>query len=228
MPNHARLPLWDDKSNAQKLDALHHLVMDMYRYQLGDALSQIKAILDAHQTTDEKEQQDIILIKQLIQAHPNIINMNCEVGHLTASAIIVDITSNKTLLHFHKRLNRWLQVGGHADYETDFSQVALREAQEETGLSDLAYYPVDSPVVPLDFDVHTFPQRNAIPEHLHLDFRYVLTTSQPNALAPADGESVQFKWLTFDEALSLIGEEDYALRRAIQKTQELIHYSPSQ
>lgn len=221
MPHHARLPLWDNKSDAQKLDALHHLLMDLYRYQLGDVLSQIVGMLDAHQTTDKKEQQDIALIKQLIQAYPNIVNMNCEVGHITASAVIVDLTSYKTLLHFHKRLNRWLQVGGHGDYETDFSQVALREAQEETGLPDLAFYPPDKPIVPIDYDAHTFPQRKDLPEHLHLDFRYILTTRQPDALSPEDGESVQFKWLTFDEALSLLGEDDYGLRRLIQKAQKL-------
>jgi len=221
MPYHARLPLWDDKTDTQKLDSLHHLVMDLYRYQLNDSLSQITAMLSAHQTTDEKEQQDITFIQELIQKHPNIINMNCEVGHLTASAIIVDLTSHKTLLHFHKRLNRWLQVGGHADYETDFSQVALREAQEETGLPDLTFYPSDKPVVPIDYDAHIFPQRNDIPEHYHLDFRYLLTTRQPDALSPEDGESVEFKWLTFDEAFSLINKDDHAFRRLLQKASDL-------
>jgi 8-oxo-dGTP pyrophosphatase MutT (NUDIX family) len=166
------------------------------------------------------------VIKQLIQENPNILNMNCEVGHLTASAVIVDLTSHKTLLHFHKRLNLWLQVGGHGDYETDFSQVALREAQEETGLPDLAFYPQNLPTVPIDIDVHTFPQRKDIPEHLHLDFRYVLTTRQPDAVSPEDGESIQFKWLTFDEAFLLINEEDHALRRLLRKALDLVNDHP--
>ena len=221
MPYHAGLPLWDDKTDTQKLETLHHLVLDLYQYQLGDCLSQIVKMLDAHQTTDEQEQHDIAFIKQLVQTHPNIMNMNCEVGHLTASAVIVDLTSHKTLLHFHKRLNRWLQVGGHADYETDFSQVALREAQEETGLPDLTFFPTNKPTVPIDYDAHIFPQRKDIPEHYHLDFRYVLTTRQPNAVSPEDGESVEFKWLTFEEALALIGEEDHALRRLLYKVSDL-------
>jgi len=224
MPHHARLPLWNDKSDAQKLDTLHDLVMDLYRYQLNDTLSQIAAMLDAHQTTDEKEKHDIKFIKELIQSNPNILNMNCEIGHLTASAIIVDMTSHKTLLHFHKRLNRWLQVGGHADYETDFSQVALREAREETGLPDLAFYPPEKLITPIDYDAHTFPQRKAIPEHFHLDFRYVLTTYKPNEVSPEDGESVEFKWLTFDDALLLIGEDDHAFRRLLQKASNLFKH----
>jgi 8-oxo-dGTP pyrophosphatase MutT (NUDIX family) len=221
MPCHAHLPLWNDKTDTQKIETLHQLILDLYQYQLGDSLSQIIAMLDAHQTTDEKEQHDIAFIKQLIQTHPNIMNMNCEVAHLTASAIIVDLISHKTLLHFHKRLNRWLQVGGHGDYETDFSQVALREAQEETGLPDLAFYPLSKPILPIDYDAHIFPKRGDIPEHYHLDFRYVLTTRQPDAVSPEDGESVEFKWLTFDEALQLIGKDDHAFRRLLQKASDL-------
>ena len=224
MPNHARLPLWDDKSDSQKLETLHQWVMDLYRYQLGDTLAQMMAMLEAHQPADEKEAHDIELIQQMIQAHPNIMNMNCEVGHLTASSVIVDDNSHKTLLHFHKRLNRWLQVGGHGDYETDFSIVALREAQEETGLPDLSFLSNNSPIVPIDYDVHTIPQNGDFPEHLHLDFRYVLTTSQPDQLSPEDGESAQFKWLTFDEALSL-GDIDYSLKRLLKKARDLVSNS---
>jgi hypothetical protein len=62
MPNHARLPLWDDKSDPQKFDTLHQILMDLYRYQLGDTLLDIIAMLDAHQTTDKKEQHDIALL----------------------------------------------------------------------------------------------------------------------------------------------------------------------
>jgi 8-oxo-dGTP pyrophosphatase MutT (NUDIX family) len=221
MPSHARLPLWDDKSDAQKLETLHSLVMDLYRYELADTHRQLLEMLNAHQTTDPKEIADIATIKRLIHEHPNIINMNCEVGHITASAIVVDMTSKRILLHFHKRLQRWLQVGGHADYERDFSLVALREAQEETGLPDLAHYPEQTSVVPIDYDIHTIPQSNDKPEHLHLDFRYILVTNQPDALSPADGESTRFKWLSFDDALSLGDDIDDALHRLIDKTCKL-------
>lgn len=221
MVHHAQLPLWDNKSDTEKIETLHEMVMDLYRYQLGDVLDQIIQMLEDHIPADHKEQQDIAMMKQLIRQHPNIMNMNCEVGHLTASAIIVDIQSNRICLHFHKRLKRWLQVGGHADYETDMTEVALREAQEETGLSDLAFFPVEKPVVPLDYDVHTIPQNKNIPEHLHLDFRYVLTTNQSEQVSPESGESTDFKWLTFDEALALGDEIDYALQRLIRKAQKL-------
>lgn len=226
MSRHARLPLWDDRSPEQKLETLRQLLFDLYRYQFRDALSQILRLLDAHQPADAKEAHDIELIMRLIAEHPNIISQNCEVGHITASALIVDPTSQRALLHFHKRLRRWLQVGGHADFETDFAQVALREAREETGLPDLSFYPPTENPTPIDYDAHTIPQRGDVPAHLHLDFRYLLVTRNPANLAPAAGESMCFRWLRFEEALASGDEIDDSLKRLLRKGQALSRESP--
>ena len=216
-PQHARLPLWQDKSPEDKLDTLRELALDLYATQFRQARLDLLAMLDAHSPADEKESRDMQRIRELVAAHPNIFSMNCEVGHVTASAAIIEPTTRRALLHYHKRLGRWLQVGGHAEYETDFAQVALREAREETGLPDLAFYPPAEKAAPIDYDVHTIPQSGDKPEHLHLDFRYVLVTLQPDELAPASGESIQFRWLSFADALEMGDAIDDSLRRLLRK-----------
>ena len=217
MFGHARLPLWEDQCTEQKLDTMRQLVLHLYRVHFSNAVGEVLAMLDAHQPGDAKEASDIQMIKQLIAQHPNIFCPNCEAGHITASALIVDATSLRTLLHYHKRLRRWLQVGGHADYETEIAQVALREAREETGLSDLSFFPPQDKPVPIDFDVHVILQHGDIPQHHHLDFRYLLLTRCPDVLSPSAGESTQFKWLSFDDALAFDDEIDASLKRLLRK-----------
>ena len=123
-------------------------------------------------------------------------------------------------------MGRWLQVGGHCENETDPAQAALREAREETGLPDLVHFPPAAKPVPIDFDVHAIPEFDDLPQHLHLDFRYLLFTDQPENLAPRDGESTRFRWLPFREALALDADIDDSLRRLLRKAERLVDSSP--
>src|SRR5436305_9657602 len=59
-----------------------------------------------------------------------------EPGHITASCYIVD-PGWRLLLHHHRRLNRWLQMGGHVEADELTPDAALREGREEPGLADL-------------------------------------------------------------------------------------------
>lgn len=221
-PRHAHLPLWQDKTPAEKLDALRDLLLELYGFQFREARAQVLMLLAAHTPADDKEARDMQRIKSLVAAHPNIFCAHCEVGHITASAAIVDPDQKRALLHYHKRLGRWLQVGGHAEYETGFAAVALREAREETGLPDLAHIPPSDAPAPVDYDVHTIPQRGDMPEHLHLDLRYVLATHQPDALAPSKGESTRFRWLSYSDVLNMDLEIDDSLRRLLRKAFALV------
>src|SRR5689334_22660234 len=87
-------------------------------------------------------------------------------GHLTSSAIIVNQAGTRVLLGHHRKLDRWLQFGGHGEpEETDPESVALREVQEETGIHYCDFHP-DAPR-PFDLDVHTIPEHKGVPEHKH-------------------------------------------------------------
>lgn len=225
MPHHAKLPLWDDKSSEQKLEAMRELLDDLYAVTFAEARKQILDILEKAVPWNAQEKDAIETMKQLIQEHPNIMMPNCEVGHVTGSALIVD-NQRRCLLHYHKKLNRWLQVGGHAEYETDVAKVAMREAKEETGLPDLQHFPDTDDPFPIDFDVHTIPATDTRPEHLHLDFRYMLKTNQPESLNPPDGESKEFVWATFEDILNPPDLDDdklldLALKRLIQKCKDV-------
>jgi 8-oxo-dGTP pyrophosphatase MutT (NUDIX family) len=218
IPFHAQLPLWHDKSESQKLDTLRAMLDDLYAYTLADARAKLEKTLREAVPADEKEAQDIATMLRLLAEHPNIMAQNCEVGHFTASALVVD-KAGRVLLHYHKNLKRWLQFGGHADYETNFAIVALREAEEETGLPDLRFFSEQ----PLDFDVHPIPQSRERPPHLHLDIRYMVITEKPEALNVPPDESEILQWASFDEWLSPDNpkELEYSLKRLLGKGKAL-------
>lgn len=218
MPFHAELPLWNDKSDSQKLDTLRAMLDDLYAYTLAEPRAKLENILREAVPSDEKETADIATMLCLLVKHPNIMAQNCEVGHFTASALVVD-KAGRVLLHYHKNLKRWLQFGGHADYETDFAVVALREGIEETGLPDLRHISKK----PLDFDVHPIPQSGERPAHLHLDIRYMLITENPEALNVPPDESQTLHWASFDEWLSPDNpkELEYSLKRLLMKGKAL-------
>ena len=115
------------------------------------------------------------------------------------------------LLHHHRRLDRWLQLGGHDEGEHDPLATALREAREESGLLDLR--PLSTAI--LDIDVHAIPAGRSEPAHLHHDVRYALQTSTPEAIAQQDAESLRPGVARPGEAARRMAEPgaDRALRR---------------
>ncbi len=97
--------------------------------------------------------------------------------HFTGSALVVDPARRTVLLRWHARQQGWLQVGGHVDPgEEDPFQTANREAQEETGLTDLEPWPDPQRPELLQAVVVPVPAGKGEPPHHHADLRFVLAT----------------------------------------------------
>ncbi|MCC7013977.1 MAG: NUDIX hydrolase [Planctomycetes bacterium] len=118
-------------------------------------------------------------------------------GHLTASALVVDSERKRALLTHHKKLGRWLQLGGHCDGDANLAHVALRECVEESGIADLVVLPA-----PIDLDIHTIPGRKDEPEHLHYDTRF-LVVAPAGATPQVSDESHALAWVAPDELARL-------------------------
>lgn len=113
-------------------------------------------------------------------------------GHFTGSAWLVSGDGHRVLLTHHRKLGRWLQLGGHADGERDLASVALREAEEESGLPDLRVEPAI-----FDLDRHWIPAREAEPGHWHYDVRFVVHATGTEAFAVSP-ESLALAWREVD------------------------------
>lgn len=129
-------------------------------------------------------------MQQFIRSTPDCFERGHSAGHITGSAWLVNPRGDKVLLTLHHKLGRWLQPGGHADGDTDILRVAMREAEEESGICGISAL---SPEI-FDIDIHLIPARPAAggPAHYHYDIRYLLKAPHENyAISP---ESDELAW----------------------------------
>lgn len=139
----------------------------------------------------------------------------CFPSHFTGSALVVNADGERALLHHHRKLDRWLQFGGHCDGEEDLLQVACREAQEESGIEGL----IVASARPFDLDIHEIPARGSEPAHFHFDVRYVLIAPEDAAVS-VSSESHDVRWFTATEMLELPLDEGQ--QRMVAKWRALV------
>jgi 8-oxo-dGTP pyrophosphatase MutT (NUDIX family) len=175
--------------------------------------------LAGHEPADPEEAKDLAQIRAFVARHAAPFDRLIVEGHLTASALVVSAAGDRVLLLHHRKLDRWLQPGGHGDPgESSGEQVALREALEETGIDGLFLHP--GAPRPLDVDVHDIPARGDEPAHEHLDLRYLVVAPEGAAILPALAEMHDLRWFAWDEVAAL--EPDPGLRRALGKARRVL------
>ena len=131
-------------------------------------------------------------------------------GHFTASALVLDRDFTRVLLTHHRKLNIWIQLGGHADGDLDLPRAAQREAVEESGLADVV---LAGPSI-VDVDIHRIPPHGREPGHDHYDVRYAFLADPGERLVVSD-ESHDLAWVPVER----LGEysREVSLHRAVRK-----------
>jgi 8-oxo-dGTP pyrophosphatase MutT (NUDIX family) len=147
---------------------------------------------------------------QLMADDPLVASRERRDAHLSASAWLVSGDGRRVLLTHHRKLDRWLQLGGHADGDTNLARVALREAEEESGLAGLA---VEPPI--FDLDRHRIPARGDEPEHWHYDVRFVVHAGSDETFVISD-ESHALAWRDI-ASLAADADADASLLRMARK-----------
>ena len=188
----------------------------MHRRPLIDMLARYRRTYPA-------EADVVHRIAELVHRHVDCLERTCRPGHITGAAWIVTADRRRALLTHHRKLDRWLQLGGHADGQSDIELVALREAREESGMSEFDFVPIDGALLPFDVDVHDIPARydadgrQIEDAHQHHDIRFLLIAHAGQPVRASD-ESHEVAWFTPDEIMQLTDEESVLrmLRKALE------------
>lgn len=159
----------------------------------------IKHIID-FVPSNEQEIQDKKIILEYIDKFPhNILLRDNEFAHITSSGFIMNPELDKVLMIHHNIRNTWAWTGGHADGDTDFLHVAIKEAKEETGIKEVRVLTDD--IVSIDvLPVFGHVKRNKyVSAHLHLSIAYILIASEKETLIIKDDENSGVKWLSINK-----------------------------
>jgi 8-oxo-dGTP pyrophosphatase MutT (NUDIX family) len=148
------------------------------------------AMLQEYEPADTQEQFYKKEMVAFIQKYEQCFERSLEIGHVTASAWLVNKDNSKALLMHHAKLNKWFQLGGHCDGNPDVVAVALKEASEESGIQSIESVHADI----FDVDIHFIPATSREKEHYHYDVRFLLkVTSDENTIQ--NRESKELRWI---------------------------------
>jgi 8-oxo-dGTP pyrophosphatase MutT (NUDIX family) len=179
-------------------------------------VAELTALLDRYRPEGDTEAADIQRVRALLEASGDPYRRDLPL-HVTASALIVHPPTSRILLRWHQRQQAWLQVGGHGDPgETDPLTIVAREAEEETGLTDLVPWP-DAGIKQVV--VVNVPPGKGEPAHQHADVRFFMATASPEAIR-AENAQAQLRWLTLPEARDTTSEPN--LRETLARIEPLL------
>ena len=173
----------------------------------------ILALFDRYEAQFRAEAPTVGRIRDFVESNQDCFQRELLIGHVTGSAWVLSPARDAALLTHHRKLDIWVQLGGHADGDPDIAAVAMREAEEESGIADISL------VVPdiFDIDIHTIPARGAEPGHFHYDCRFLLQAASEDYVVTE--ESHDLAWIPLDRVQQYT--EEVSVLRMVQKTREL-------
>lgn len=152
---------------------------------------QLLTLLERYEPIDADDRDTHARLADFAKGSPDCLDRHHPPGHITASAWIVDKERRSALLIHHRKLDRWLQPGGHIENDASVLDAARREVAEETGLKSVDVYLEEI----FDLDIHPIPARKDEPEHLHYDVRFLFVADPGQSLELSE-ESHDLRWFT--------------------------------
>ncbi|MBF0312370.1 MAG: NUDIX hydrolase [Oligoflexia bacterium] len=145
---------------------------------------------------EQQQKEKKVILSYIQQFAHNILLRDNEFAHMTSSGFIMNKRLDKILMIHHNIYNTWAWTGGHADGDSDFLSIALREAQEETGVKNI--YPLFNDIASLDILPvwGHFKGAEYICTHLHLNSSYILIASEDEKLEVNEKETTGVRWIS--------------------------------
>lgn len=176
--------------------------------------------IEGFEPYNEQERADKEIMLSLIDTYKDVLTRENKVCHFTASNWIVNKERTKVLMAYHNIYQNWAWTGGHCDGDSDLLKVALKEAQEETGIENFkvlsnGIYSLE--IVSVDSHIK---RGKYVPTHLHLDVCFLLEADENEEVRVKLDENSGVKWVDIDKAVEITNEKQ--MKPIYQKLNEKI------
>ncbi len=162
--------------------------------------------LKAYIPFNEQEEKDKDIILHFLSEYDDIYLRSDLVAHMTASAWVVNSLMDKVIMAYHNLYRSYSWLGGHADGDEDLLHVAIKEVQEESGISNVRALSEDIfSIEILSVEGH-FKRGQYVPSHLHLNVTYLLQADENESLHIKEDENSAVGWFGLEEAVEKSNE----------------------
>ena len=167
---------------------------------------------------NEQEKNDKEMLLQYMDMFQDVLTRENKMCHFTASNWIVNHERTKILMAYHNIYQSWAWTGGHADGNSNLLEVALKEATEETGLTNLKV--LSNGIYSIEIlTVESHKKRGKfVPAHLHLDCCFLLEADEEAPLHIKEDENSGLKWVNKDQVIEITKEKQ--MKSIYQKLNE--------
>ncbi|MDD3383835.1 MAG: NUDIX hydrolase [Bacilli bacterium] len=173
---------------------------------------------------NEQEANDKKIILDYIRKNNNVLLRENEIAHITSSGFIMNKNLDKVLMVYHNIYKSWSWTGGHADGEADLLNVALKEAKEETGISEV--FPQSKKIISIDIlpVLAHYKKGKYVSCHLHLSIAYLLIACEDQQLKVKEDENSAVKWIDIKDLDNQVSEEDMIIvyHKIIKKAHHIV------
>lgn len=167
----------------------------------------LKEQIENYVPYNEQEENDKQMMLEYINIFDDVLTRDNRMCHFTASNWIVNKDRTKVLMIYHNIYKSWAWTGGHADGDGDLLHVALKEAEEETGIQNFKVLNDGIYSISIDPVSSHIKRGKFIPTHLHLDCCYLLEADENEPLRIKEDENSGVKWIDIDKVVEATTEE---------------------
>jgi 8-oxo-dGTP pyrophosphatase MutT (NUDIX family) len=162
--------------------------------------------IEAYQPFNEQEAFDKKAILAFIDRNPDYLLRSNLMAHFTVSTIVINPAMDKVLFAHHNIYKSWGWLGGHNDGDEDMLNVAMKETEEESGLTKIKPYSKEIFMLDTIYVPNHIKHGKHVSDHLHLNATFLVIADESEKPIVNVEENSGVQWFPIATVLKIVHE----------------------